>query len=92
MDMNIISGNKGFVGLNLSLYLRNKGKNVIGVSRKPIKEEIRYKDISKEVLHKSKSFIHLAGKAHDLKKTSNESEYFEVNTELTKKNVYSISQ
>ena len=29
--------------------------------------------------------VHLAGKAHDLKKTSNDSEYFEVNYELTKK-------
>jgi nucleoside-diphosphate-sugar epimerase len=29
--------------------------------------------------------VHLAGKAHDLKKTSNDAEYFEVNFELTKK-------
>ena len=28
--------------------------------------------------------LHLAGKAHDLKKTSNSSEYYQVNTELTK--------
>lgn len=32
-----------------------------------------------------KSFVHLAGKAHDLKKVSNDTEYFEVNVELTKK-------
>lgn len=31
------------------------------------------------------SVIHLAGKAHDLKKVSNSQEYYEVNTELTKK-------
>ena len=30
-------------------------------------------------------FIHLAGKAHDLKNTSNPEEYYQVNTELTKK-------
>jgi nucleoside-diphosphate-sugar epimerase len=29
--------------------------------------------------------LHLAGKAHDLKKTSNPDEYYQVNTELTKK-------
>ena len=29
--------------------------------------------------------IHLAGKAHDFKKISNPKEYYEVNTELTKK-------
>jgi len=31
------------------------------------------------------SIIHLAGKAHDLKNTSSSQEYYEVNTELTKK-------
>jgi nucleoside-diphosphate-sugar epimerase len=31
------------------------------------------------------SVIHLAGKAHDLKNTSNPEEYYQVNTELTKK-------
>ncbi len=31
------------------------------------------------------SVIHLAGKAHDLKNTSSSQEYYEVNTELTKK-------
>jgi nucleoside-diphosphate-sugar epimerase len=30
------------------------------------------------------SILHLAGKAHDLKKTSNPEEYYQVNTELTK--------
>jgi nucleoside-diphosphate-sugar epimerase len=28
--------------------------------------------------------IHLAGKAHDLKKTANSDEYYQINTELTK--------
>jgi nucleoside-diphosphate-sugar epimerase len=32
-----------------------------------------------------KIFIHFAGKAHDLKNNSNSSEYFKVNTDLTKK-------
>ncbi|WP_439506865.1 NAD-dependent epimerase/dehydratase family protein [Sediminibacterium sp.] len=31
------------------------------------------------------TIIHLAGKAHDLKKTSNSDQYYKVNTELTKK-------
>ena len=43
-----------------------------------------YDTLNIEKLNQSKSFIHLAGKAHDLKKTSEDSEYFEVNTELTK--------
>jgi len=36
-------------------------------------------------IHSSDVVIHLAGKAHDLKNTSNPDEYYEVNTELTKK-------
>jgi nucleoside-diphosphate-sugar epimerase len=31
------------------------------------------------------TIIHLAGKAHDLKKTSNPNEYYHINTEITKK-------
>ncbi|SHN01031.1 NAD-dependent epimerase/dehydratase family protein [Polaribacter sp. KT 15] len=83
--MNIVTGNKGFVGLNLIDYLTHNKKKTIGVSRNPTKDELSYQTLSSEDLNKAKSFIHLAGKAHDLKKTSEDSEYFEVNTELTKK-------
>ena len=37
------------------------------------------------VFEKGAAVVHLAGKAHDLKKTSAAAEYFRVNTELTKK-------
>ena len=37
------------------------------------------------VFEKGAAVVHLAGKAHDLKKTLATSEYFTVNTELTKK-------
>ncbi len=33
----------------------------------------------------AKIIVHLAGKAHDLKKTSNPDEYYQVNTILTKR-------
>ena len=82
--MNIITGNKGFVGINLISYLNTKGKSTLGVSRTPVLEELSYDTLNIEKLNQSKSFIHLAGKAHDLKKTSEDSEYFKVNTELTK--------
>ena len=84
MQLNIITGNKGFVGLNLVDYFKRQNKEIIGVSRNPKKEEFSYQTLSLEQLNQAKSFIHLAGKAHDLKKTSKEKEYFEVNTELTK--------
>ena len=80
----LISGNKGFVGGNLSKFLINKERDIIGVSRTPCGKEITYNDLNNKILNTSKSFIHLAGKAHDLKKISEEAAYFEVNTELTK--------
>jgi nucleoside-diphosphate-sugar epimerase len=67
----LVSGISGFVGKNLSSFLR-KNHHV-----KPFQ-------FSDTILPKHDIFIHLAGKAHDLKKTSNSSEYYKVNTELTK--------
>ncbi|KGL64348.1 NAD-dependent epimerase/dehydratase family protein [Polaribacter sp. Hel1_85] len=83
-NIHIITGNKGFVGLNLVDYLTRKKKETIGVSRNPTKDELNYQTLSLENLNKANSCIHLAGKAHDLKKTSEDAAYFEVNTELTK--------
>ncbi|TXD51446.1 NAD-dependent epimerase/dehydratase family protein [Polaribacter sp. IC063] len=80
----IITGNKGFVGTNLSEFFKARDKQVLGISRKPKENEINYNNLNRSVLNSSKVFIHLAGKAHDLKKTSEDSEYFEVNFELTK--------
>ena len=71
--------------MNLISYLRNKKKDIVGVSRNPFIEELNYEDLNLKILNKAKSFIHLAGKAHDLKKTSEDKDYYEVNTELTKK-------
>jgi nucleoside-diphosphate-sugar epimerase len=81
----IITGNKGFVGSNLADFLISKNKKVLGISRNPAAKEMSYKELNKELLSETKAFIHLAGKAHDLKKTSEDQEYFDVNTNLTKK-------
>ena len=83
--MVVITGVTGFVGFNLKSYLKNKNKNILGVSRKPGEYELDYKEINTTLLNKTNSFVHLAGKAHDLKKNSNEAVYFSTNTDLTKK-------
>ena len=60
----------------------------LGISRDISKTEakrITYKELQKSILDDRKAFIHLAGKAHDLKNTSDDAAYFEVNTVLTKK-------
>lgn len=79
----IISGISGFVGSNLNKYLV-KDYELQGVSRKQKNTFISYQNLTKNTLDTSLAFIHLAGKAHDLKNIANEKEYFEVNTELTK--------
>lgn len=83
--MLIVTGNKGFVGVNLTIFFKKLHQNVLGVSRNPGGEnEISYEQVTIDQCNKAKSIIHLAGKAHDLKKTTNLSDYFDVNTKLTK--------
>ena len=67
-----LTGASGFVGKNLISYFKNKIE---------IKKHVRDAEfcISQNIV------IHLAAKAHDLKNISNKEEYYEVNTELTKK-------
>jgi nucleoside-diphosphate-sugar epimerase len=83
--MIIITGITGFVGYNLSCYLSKKGKKILGISRNPSPHEVDYKELNKKLLDNTNYFIHLAGKAHDTKNTSNAKEYYEINTELTKR-------
>jgi nucleoside-diphosphate-sugar epimerase len=85
LQLNIITGNKGFVGSYLEKYLILQKKRIVGVSRDPKGNEFNYENLNLEKRKSIKSFIHLAGKAHDLKNTSEDNDYFEVNTELTKK-------
>ncbi len=68
-----ITGITGFIGQNLSHYL---GEYVVGVNLR--KQEPL-------VFEKGAAVVHLAGKAHDLKRRLALQEYFAVNTELTKK-------
>lgn len=75
MDV-IITGISGFVGQNLSKFLEESGNNIEGLSLRNKKWNLN-KDAD--------TIIHLAGKAHDTANTSSDAEYFEVNTELTKK-------
>ena len=77
----IITGINGFVGTNLSSSL--VGKKIVGVSRKPKKNEISYNELNSTSMNNSKAIIHLAGKAHDFDKIIDH-DYYSVNTELTK--------
>lgn len=81
----IITGATGFVGSNLKPYLIEKDYSLIEVSRIANNDNniISYETCDLAVFDRINTIIHLAGKAHDLKKVSSDNEYFEVNTELT---------
>jgi nucleoside-diphosphate-sugar epimerase len=67
-----ITGSSGFVGKNLIKYLESTY-----LFYKYQKNSLI--DINQDII------IHLAGKAHDLKNVSSSEDYYNVNTELTKK-------
>jgi nucleoside-diphosphate-sugar epimerase len=70
--MIFLTGSSGFVGTTFLNYFNNCN----------IQTFVRGKESN---FDNAEIIIHLAGKAHDLKNTSNPEEYYQVNTELTKK-------
>lgn len=74
----IITGATGFVGKNLSSFLRANGDEALPLS-------LRDSDWTKKMNKDANAIIHLAGKAHDTKNTSADEEYFQVNRDLTMK-------
>jgi len=70
-----ITGATGFVGVNLQGYLEGS-HNVKSMSVRYLKNQ--------EFCLKGDVIIHLAGKAHDLKKVSTPKDYYNANFELTK--------
>ena len=72
-----ISGSSGFVGQNLCNYLKSNFQ-LQEISR------LQLQQIESHYLVNFDTVLHLAGKAHDLKKVTSSDEYYKVNTELTK--------
>lgn len=71
----VVTGASGFVGINLQEYLKDSyGLNPLRV-RYIAHQQF---DLRGDVV------VHLAGKAHDLKKVSNPKDYYDANFELTK--------
>jgi nucleoside-diphosphate-sugar epimerase len=72
----LLSGITGFVGAHLQKKLQHSGYAVKDLP-------LRSPEWKNAIVSQVQAIIHLAGKAHDVKNTSNPKEYFEVNTKLT---------
>jgi nucleoside-diphosphate-sugar epimerase len=72
----LITGGSGFVGSNLLEYLLDHNCEYKAFN-------LRNLNWKCEIDSEATALLHLAGKAHDLKNSSNPEEYFEVNTKLT---------
>ena len=75
----IITGGSGFVGQNLVPYLEKEKYETVILNRQQLQE------VTVGQLNEVAIVIHLAGKAHDLKKTADPNSYYQINYEITKK-------
>ena len=82
MNRILVTGASGFIGKNLIKHLQSNFFNILPFSRD---FGMDYKKIDSNYINDEgvEVIIHLAGKAHDLKNTTNDQEYFKVNTDLT---------
>lgn len=80
----LITGGTGFVGQNLMKAEIFSSFDFVQVSRRNLGTENYTWNQMKTLVPEVDGYIHLAGKAHDLKNVANEDEYIYANYELTK--------
>jgi UDP-glucose 4-epimerase len=93
MSSFLITGSRGFIGTNLCYSLKQRGHRVLEINRSVINSEVdRYSldlavnTVPATIYSSVDVVFHLAGKAHALAETQqDETEYFEINTEGTRK-------
>lgn len=73
-----VTGANGFVGTNLRRYLEGNKFEIQSIGREQLNT------IPEIHLDNNCAIVHLAGKAHDLKRISEPDEYYQVNYQLTK--------
>ena len=86
----LITGAYGFVGTNLCKYLAEKGHECLALDIPAAKrDDVPYASFytwdELDKLPVVDAVVHLAGKAHDLKKVASEQSYFDINVGLTEK-------
>jgi len=80
----LITGASGFIGHNMTMFLKSKNFNIIAFSRK---NGDCYENINQNYLDDRgiTSIIHLAGNAHDIKIKNTKLDNYHKNTQLTSK-------
>jgi len=86
----LITGAYGFVGTNLSKFLASKGHECVALdiargSVEAYSAFYTWDSIDKIDWPSIDAVVHLAGKAHDLKKVSDPQSYFDINVGLTQR-------
>ena len=79
----LITGSNGFVGTNLRRYLEERGHSCVTLDVRDA--DYDWTEFAKIPFESCGAIVHLAGKAHDLKKVAAEQSYFDVNVGLTEK-------
>lgn len=72
----IITGSSGFVGTNLSTYLKDRQFEIYNLS-------LRDSNWRHQIQRNADAIIHLAGKAHDVSMDVDSESYFKINRDLT---------
>ncbi|MDD4209504.1 MAG: NAD-dependent epimerase/dehydratase family protein [Bacteroidales bacterium] len=85
----LITGVHGFIGSHvvecLSKHHLLYGLDIVFHRKKGLLKTCTWGDLENEEIPPVDAILHLAGKAHDTKKKTEEKTYFEINTGLTKK-------
>ena len=79
----LITGSNGFVGTNLRKYLEGRGHQCVTLDVR--NADYDWTEFAKIPFESCDAIVHLAGKAHDLKKVASVASYFDVNVGLTEK-------
>ena len=67
--------------------MRIYGLDIVAPEKEGVVKTFSWNDLDENKIPQVDAVIHLAGKAHDLKKTSGPEVYFKINTGLTQKSM-----
>lgn len=79
----LITGSNGFVGTNLRKHLEGRGHQCVTLDVRD--SDYDWTEFARMPFESCDAVVHLAGKAHDLKKVASEQSYFDINVGLTEK-------